>query len=81
MAKCDICGTTAHAFQLESLTSIYQLPAVRDVCPACANWANKQLDEIRSKNAPELRRRIAERVSQTTPPRPPRRFFGFTFGP
>ena len=56
----------------------YRVPSVRDICPDCATWANKQLDEIRSKNAPELRRRIVERISKPKPK--PRRFLGiFSF--
>jgi hypothetical protein len=60
---------------MADLRSCYQTATVKDVCSDCENWANKQLDEIRNANAPELRRRIAVRVNEKSRPSMWRRIF------
>lgn len=68
MAKCDLCGCSCAAPQLVELRPGYQVAGVKDVCPKCEGWANKQLDEIRAQTAPVMRQRIAARVSHNAEP-------------
>lgn len=53
---------------MEDLREIYRTPDVTDLCPTCVKWAENQLDEIRSAQAPELRRRITERLNKNLQP-------------
>lgn len=64
MAKCDICNETHAAQQMQELREIYRTDSVRDLCPTCMQWVEGELDAIRNANAPELRRRISERVEK-----------------
>jgi hypothetical protein len=64
MAKCDICGQSASAYDLAQLRTCYQLPGVQDICPTCSRWANEQLRHLQDAVAPELRKRIAARVTK-----------------
>lgn len=66
MAKCDLCGNSCPAPELVSLRDIYKSAGVNDVCPACDQWANKQLNEIRDTIVPQFRARIAKRVNPQT---------------
>jgi len=61
---------------MESLRDCYQSATIKDVCPTCSSWADKQLDEIRDANAPELRRRLAERAIKKHKPTLWQRFTG-----
>ena len=47
----------------------YQVPGVVDICPACANWANKVKSDMLLEIAPRMRAAIAQRQEQP-PPRP-----------
>lgn len=64
MAKCDICGQDASASSMNPLRDIYQQPGLKDVCPECSRWADKQLDKIRDQQGAELKRRICERAGR-----------------
>lgn len=70
MAKCDLCGETHDAITLASLLSIYQSAEVKDICRNCERWANAQIDQIRSQNTVEMRRRIQTRRDETQGPKP-----------
>lgn len=58
------------------LSEFYRLPDVIDLCKECGDWSNKQLDEVRKSNAPEMRRRIAARLDK---PARERKWYDFLF--
>jgi len=61
MAKCDLCGETCKASELEQVLPTYQVEGVVDVCPACSRWATKIKSEMISEIASEMRKAIAAR--------------------
>jgi hypothetical protein len=63
MAKCDICGVHALGSELAHLRDCYQVEGVKDMCPKCEKWANDELWRIRATNAPEMQRRLRERMA------------------
>lgn len=75
MAKCDLCGGSCAALELEQLMTMYQIPGVVDVCPACSRWASKvkgqMLDAIPGQMRSAILRRRGDR---------PRTWRGFLAG-
>ncbi len=68
MVKCDMCGGESCIHEMQSLREHYRISDIRDLCPKCIEWANRELDAVRSQVAPELRRRIAARAGKSWPP-------------
>lgn len=62
-------------YELETLRDCFQVGQIKDVCPKCRAWADKQIGEIHSKTAPEVRRRIVERIGLKSKPSIWRRLF------
>lgn len=71
MAICDLCHKHSDIGAMTTLRDIYQIDGMKDICPDCQKWADKELNELRARIAPELRKRIAER--RLTPTQEPQR--------
>lgn len=61
---CDICRRTCEEAQIENLAVIYRQEGISRVCPACANWANSKLREIRLTNDDRLKWAIREHADE-----------------
>lgn len=62
MAKCDLCGDSCGAGELSELLSQYRVSGVKDLCPKCRDWADKQKSILVSNIAPQLRGLICDRI-------------------
>lgn len=60
---------------MATLNAIYQVEGVKDLCRTCERWADKQLDEVRAANAPQVRARIEARLVRNKRPSLWRRIF------
>jgi hypothetical protein len=68
MAKCDLCGGECRPHELQTLLDSYQVDGVKDICPACAKWANKTKGDLLGGIAPQMRDAIAAQCRSQPPP-------------
>jgi len=62
MAKCDLCGKTTSALELEQLIDGLRVPGVTDICRDCANWVTKVRAKEISESIQRTRCAIAARA-------------------
>jgi hypothetical protein len=61
MAKCDLCGESCKAYQMQQLRSEYAVDGVNDICSDCASWASKIKSDMIDEIAPRMRAAISDR--------------------
>jgi|GEM_PF-5965512 len=57
---CDICGCKMHASASVSLLGIYKTKFISTLCEDCGREVNKELDNIRARNAIQLKSWLLE---------------------
>ena len=65
MAKCDLCGCTCPAADMEQLLDSYKVGGVVDICPGCRKCLDKVKSDLLAEIAPRMREAISQRM--TTP--------------
>jgi coenzyme F420-reducing hydrogenase beta subunit len=61
MAKCDLCGKTCSAQDMEQLRNIFQVDGIVDLCPSCVKSVNKIKDDYLDKMGSHVRDEIRKR--------------------